>query len=495
MGAQSAPMNNAPPEPKYEFRGAWVTPIGGRELAEWPSRPGLPMNQQKAELVAMMDNVKAAGLNAVIFHVRIAGDALYRTSYAPWSVFLTGVSGQDPGYDPLEYAIELAHERGLQLHAWFNPFRAMLPNFRGRAAASHVTNTHPGWIRDYGSQTWIDPGEPGARGEVLGAILDVVKRYDVDGVHIDDYFYPYKEADPRSGRAMDFPDQTTWLKYGIGSRFGNSRDDWRRHNVDDFVATLYNLVKQEKPWVAVGISPFGIWRPGYPAGISGLDAYSQLYADSRKWLIEGWADYYSPQLYWPIGSAVPRFSQLNVWWQAPEQNPLGRHIWPGLATMHWGKPDWRDTEIASQIELIRSTHSIVGSVPGHVHFRLSFLTRNAGEASRVLNSNVYQDDALVPGYPWLSDSVPAAPRVDLAPSYMLHVPRHVAIAAGDTAEIRWWYIQTKKADGSWEATLQRAVAHTVNYLVVDNFNILAISVRAVNTSGLMSAPVIREWND
>jgi uncharacterized lipoprotein YddW (UPF0748 family) len=287
-----ARVPTAPPPVPREFRAAWATPIWDRGFKDWPTNPNMSAAEQRAELRTMLDNAAAAGLNAVILHVRLAGDALYPTRYAPWSVFLTGRSGVGPvpAYDPLAFAVQEAHARGLQLHAWFNPFRAMLPNLAGKAALSHVTRKHPEWIRKYGSQTWIDPGEPAAREYVLQTILDVVKRYDVDGIHLDDYFYPYRESRVvtrrvkgrrvRSRVEIDFPDDKTWKKYGR-NKFGD-RASWRRDNINDFVEQLYTSVKKLKPAMLVGISPFGIWRPGNPPGITGLDSYNEIYADSRR---------------------------------------------------------------------------------------------------------------------------------------------------------------------------------------------------------------------
>jgi uncharacterized lipoprotein YddW (UPF0748 family) len=226
------------------------------------------------------------------------------------------------------------------LHAWFNPFRAMLPIFAGKAAPSHVTKKHPEWIRKYGTQTWIDPGDPAARKFVLETILDVVKRYDVDGVHIDDYFYPYRESRTitrrvrgrrvREKRDIEFPDDKTWKKYGKARGWTN-RDAWRRANIDDFIETLIS-VKAIKPATLVGISPFGIWRSGTPAGVTGLDAFNEIYADSKRWLTEGWMDYMAPQLYWQLDGTQGRFLALDAWWRTV--NPLGRYLWPALYTSH-----------------------------------------------------------------------------------------------------------------------------------------------------------------
>ena len=276
-----------PPAPSREFRAAWISPVFDMGLRDWPSKPGLSPDSQRAELREALDKAQAMHLNAVILHVRVAGDALYPTSYAPWSDLLTGTSGvgPQPAYDPLSYAIQAAHERGLELHAWFNPFRAKLPGDKNKMAKTHVTRAHDEWIRTYGKQTWIDPGDPNARKYVLSTILDVVKRYDVDGIHLDDYFYPYREYRTVTKRVdgkrvrrhldIDFPDNRTWKRYGA-ARGWTDRADWRRENIDNFIHALYDSVKATKPTVLVGVSPFGIWRSGTPEGVTGLDAYGEI---------------------------------------------------------------------------------------------------------------------------------------------------------------------------------------------------------------------------
>jgi uncharacterized lipoprotein YddW (UPF0748 family) len=480
-----------PPAPAHEFRAAWLSPVGGGGQGDWPSRPGLPADSQKAELRALLDRAQAMRLNTIIFHVRTAADALYPTPHAPWSAFLTGVSGGDPGYDPLAFVIQEAHARGLQLHAWFNPFRAMLPNFEGRAAPNHLTRTHPEWIRRYGRQTWIDPGEVTARNEVIAAILDVVRRYDIDGVHIDDYFYPYQENErikKKVGkrhvtvtRVIPFPDDQSWKRYGLAQGWTN-RNDWRRHNVDDFVQTLYNAVKQEKPWVLVGISPFGIWRSGVPAGITGLDAYSEIYADSRKWLREGWADYFVPQLYWPLNGKQYRFTTLDSWWRQPEQNPQGRYVWPGLAAMHLKLSGWEEAELASQITTIRETRAGSPEVPGHVHFRISSFDVGDGMAAQRLQKMVYSDFALVPPFPWLNQPLPAAPTV-LTPIEAIHPIRQLLVIPGDSVPVTWWLVQTPTPNNEWTSTLHRATGDTTSIMIVDIPPSTPIAVRGINRAG------------
>ncbi len=318
------------PAPAREFRAAWIATVGN---SCWPSKPGLTTAQQKAELLAILDRAAALKLNAVIFQVRPACDALYQSSIEPWSEYLTGIQGRAPSpfYDPLAFAVAEAHKRGLELHAWFNPFRAHHAQAVSPIAPNHVSRAHPEWVRPYGKLLWLDPGEPAVRDYSVRVVMDVVKRYDVDGVHFDDYFYPYAETNS-AGVKMDFHDDATWKKFGASS--GLARDDWRRHNVDLFINEIYHHIKAEKPWVKFGISPFGIWRPQNPPGIKGFDAYSEIYADSLKWLHEGWCDYFSPQLYWGIEPPAQSFPALLAWWNG--QNIRHRHIWPGMDSLKVG---------------------------------------------------------------------------------------------------------------------------------------------------------------
>ncbi|HEU4562410.1 MAG TPA: family 10 glycosylhydrolase, partial [Longimicrobium sp.] len=287
------------PAVRREFRGVWIATVAN---IDWPSRPGLPADSQRAELIALLDRAQALKMNAIVFQIRPAGDALYRSQLEPWSEYLSGTQGTAPSdnYDPLEFAITESHRRGMQLHAWFNPYRARHTSAKTPEAANHLSRTNPDVVKRYGRYLWMDPGEPRVQDHSINVILDVVRRYDVDGVHIDDYFYPYPERDSASGRNIDFPDEPSWQRYQAGG--GRlSRDDWRRNNVDTFVERMYREVHRVKPWVQVGISPFGIWRPGHPQQIvTGFDQYAAIYADARKWLREGWTDYFVPQLYWPI---------------------------------------------------------------------------------------------------------------------------------------------------------------------------------------------------
>src|SRR5687768_10215353 len=310
----------APPPAQREFRAVWVASVSN---IDWPSRPGLSTAEQQAELRAILDLSAALNLNAVILQVRPATDALYASALEPWSPYLTGTMGKapEPFYDPLAFAVAEAHKRGLELHAWFNPFRAKHAAYRDTLAASHISRTHPHLVRSYGRSLWMDPGDPDVHRQSLAVILDVVNRYDIDGVHIDDYFYPYQERDSVTNALLPFPDDSTYARYGGGM----ARDDWRRQNVDRFVADLYSAIRAAKPTVKFGVSPFGIWRPGYPANVTGFDAYANIYADARKWLNNGWLDYFPPQLYWRSDSPGQDYVSLLAWWVG--ENTKGRHIW------------------------------------------------------------------------------------------------------------------------------------------------------------------------
>ncbi len=242
------PISLTPPSPLREFRGAWITTVGN---IDWPSKPGLTVAEQKAELISLLDRAVQLKLNAVIYQVRPASDAMYASSLEPWSEYVTGTQGRAPTpfYDPLAFAIEEAHQRGLELHAWFNPFRARHFAAKSPVALNHISKTHPEFIRTYSNQLWIDPGEPAARAYVSNVVMDVVKRYDVDGVQFDDYFYPYPEKDA-AGREMNFPDDASWRKYGLPKKL--DRVIWRRDNINEFVRTIYESIKAAKPRVKFG---------------------------------------------------------------------------------------------------------------------------------------------------------------------------------------------------------------------------------------------------
>ncbi len=377
--------------PAEEFRAAWVATV---DNIDFPSEKGLSVRALKRELDQIVARAVALRLNALIFQVRSCGDALYPSPLEPWAEWLTGKQGQAPagGFDPLAYVIERSHASGLQLHAWFNPFRCWHHACKSQPAPEHVTVRAPQLTWRYGRYQWMDPGHPTARKWTLAVIQDVVRRYDIDGVHLDDYFYPYPEG------GKDFPDDKTWRDYRAQGGTA-SRGDWRRQNIDRFVERLYELVHDEKPWLMVGISPFGIARPGVPAGIeAGLDQYADIYADVPKWLRNGWCDYLTPQLYWPIDQAPQAFGKLLAYWH--RANTMGRAIWPGIATyrIREARANVRPTELRDEILLTRRA---AAQRPGHVHFSFKSLRGDHALVARPLREEIYTQPASVPRLPWL----------------------------------------------------------------------------------------------
>ena len=426
-------LRPAPPIAR-EFRGVWVATVGNMD---WPSRPGLSVERQQAELIAILDRAHAIGLNAIVFQVRPAADALYASPYEPWSEYLTGKMGRapEPFYDPLRMAIREAHARGMELHAWFNPFRARDPSGSSAASPDHVTRAHPERVRRYGPQRWMDPSDPAVREQTIRVIMDVVRRYDVDGIHIDDYFYPYREYD-RKGKLIPFPDDANYALYRkAGGEMG--RSDWRRDNVNRFIERLYDEIKAEKPSVKFGISPFGIWRPGYPAQIQGLDSYEEIFADSRKWLLNGWLDYLAPQLYWPIAQRAQSFPVLLQWWVS--QNPLGRHIWAGdySGRVKSGAKGWDASEIIAQIAATRANPG----ASGNIHFNMTSLMESPDGLSERMEAESYREPALIPSSPWLSTVMPGRPLVSVRGSSRLGT--EIAVSSTGSEEVFLWTVRAR----------------------------------------------------
>lgn len=457
------------PKPKREFRGVWVATV---DNIDWPSKKGLSTAEQKAELIALLDRAAKLKLNAIVFQVRPQCDALYPSTLEPWSEFLTGQMGKAPSplWDPLAFVIEESHKRGMELHAWFNPYRALHPAGKGPVSANHISRTKPQLVRTIGEYLWLDPGEREVQDHSLAVVMDVVKRYDIDGVHFDDYFYPYpeKQAD---GRELEFPDNASWQKSGAKSKL--SRNDWRRENANVFVQRVYQAVKTEKPWVKFGISPFGIWRPGYPAQIKGFDQYDKLYADARKWLANGWVDYFAPQLYWPIDPPAQSFPALLNWWN--QQNPKKRHIWPGLALSKSG--EWKSDEILRQVRLTEKQPVSAGQI----HFSMKHFARQPAVTS-ALRAGPYNEPALIPAMPWMSVAAPQKPNVSVASGTSTRVSW--TTNPGETAS--QWLLQFR-TDGAWRTEILPGSTRAVT-LRAENLDVVAVS--AVNRAGALSAPAI-----
>jgi uncharacterized lipoprotein YddW (UPF0748 family) len=454
-----------------EMRGLWIATVNN---IDWPSRSGLTADQQRAELTDLLDRAASAGFNAVIFHVRPAGDAVYASSIEPWGAMLTGTQGVDPGYDPLAFAIEQAHARGLELHAWINPFRAGNRADSLKLAPSHFWRTHRDVSVVYGTQLWFDPGEQVVQDQTMRVVADIVQRYDIDGIHADDYFYPYQENDAQ-GRLIDFPDSGSFARSGTEL----SRADWRRSNVDRFIERLYREVHALKPTIKVGISPFGIWRPGNPVGVTGLDAYTTIYADSRKWLQQGWLDYLAPQLYWPIASPGQSYPALLDWWFAQSTTTTKRHVWPGLASYRvtdGSSSAFAANEIADQIALTRTRPAGTG----HILFNTtSTLRRTTGPVVTSI-APLYATRALIPAVPWLDASPPPG-----APSLTV-TGASVQITPGAGKVARWWVVRWRTSSG-WTTRVLFGVQRSLTLGGAPE----RVLVNAVDQAGNLSA--VASW--
>jgi uncharacterized lipoprotein YddW (UPF0748 family) len=399
---ERALLKAQPLAPKREFRAAWIATVGN---IDWPSKQGLSALQQQQEFIQRLETIKAMGGNAVIVQIRPACDALYKSSIEPWSRYLSGRQGQPPFpyYDPLEFMIEETHKRQMEFHAWFNPFRALVDNRSNPNPPGHVTRTHPEWIINYGTKAYLNPGEPAVREYVIRVIMDVVKRYDIDAVHLDDYFYPYRIP------KVEFADAKSYARYGGDF---SSKDDWRRNNINLFISVLNTNIKQVKPYVKLGISPFGVWRnasvdPRGSATRGGQTTYDDLYADVLLWMEKGWVDYMLPQLYWEHGHRAAPFEVLLPWW---EKHTYGRHMYYGLGAyrmVNAVKEPWvSPRELLSQISDIRRT----SQVPGFSLYSISSFDKVPPAVLDSLRMKYCAAPALVPVMKWL-DSIPPPPPV------------------------------------------------------------------------------------
>jgi uncharacterized lipoprotein YddW (UPF0748 family) len=449
---------------------------------DWPSRPGLPTDSARLELQRIIEYAARIGLNAIVFQIRPAGDALYTSKIEPWSEYLTGKQGTPPDkpWDPLSFAVREAHARGLELHAWFNPYRAKDPTAKGTISATHFSRQYPAYAKRYGRYVWFDPGEPNVRKRTMRVVMDVLRRYDIDGVHVDDYFYPYPEQ--RRRREIPFPDDRSFQKYQRGG--GTlGRDDWRRQNVDILVDTLRTEIAKAKPWVKFGVSPFGIWRPGEPEGITGFDAFARIYADARKWLAKGWVDYLAPQLYWGIEQEGQRFAELLRWWH--DQNDSTRHIWPGLAAYKINERParWPSGEILRQIDTTRAVRASTGVV----HFQFSALFEDRDSIATRLATGPYAMPALVPAVPWKGNAVPTTPAIAIASTRGTDM---LVIARRPPDEIRWWAIQAR-AGARWVTRLVEAATTSiaVRTLAINGDAAETIAVTPVSRTGVAGVPI------
>ncbi|MFJ2216245.1 glycoside hydrolase family 10 protein [Streptomyces sp. NPDC101062] len=375
--------------PRPALRGMWVASVANRD---WPSKPGLSADRQRTELLQHLDTAAARRLNAVVFQVRPTADALWPSPYEPWSQYLTGTQGKDPGWDPLGTAVREAHARGLELHAWFNPYRVANHTDPARLSAKHPARIHPGWVLPYGGKLYYNPGLPEVRKFVQDAMMDAVERYDIDAVHWDDYFYPY----PVAGQV--FEDDAAYERYGADFP---DRAAWRRDNTDRLVRETAERIKKTKKNVRFGISPFGVWRNAAtdPLGSdtrAGVQTYDDLHADTRGWVRRGWIDYIAPQLYWNIGYAAADYAKLLRWWDATVRG-TGVDLYIGEALYKAGDPAqpaaWQDpAELSRHLTLAKD----FAGVRGHCYFSAKEVGADPiGAMTRVVTDHYGKRSALM----------------------------------------------------------------------------------------------------
>lgn len=382
---------SSPAQVKNEFRAVWVATV---DNIDWPSKGNFNSDLQKLEFIKLADMHQRNGMNAMIVQIRPVTDAFYPSQYEPWSEFLTGKQGQPPSpyYDPLQFMIEETHKRGMEFHAWMNPYRAVFNIGTSSIASNHITRIHPDWFLTYGDKRYFDPGNKEAQQYLTNIVKDVVSRYKVDAIHFDDYFYPYRIP------GKEFPDNASFRQYGNGM----TKDDWRRSNVDTIISMLSMVIKKENPKCQFGISPFGVWRNQDKDPVNGSKTngaqtnYDDLYADILLWLRKGWIDYVAPQLYWEFGHRVAPFEILLDWWS---KHTYGKNCYIGLGIYRANSNNaWKDTtQLPRMIEALRNTPNIQGMV----FFSSKTFEKNPNNWGDSLRLNYFKEPAKTPEMEWL----------------------------------------------------------------------------------------------
>ncbi len=369
----------------FEFRGVWIATV---ENIDWPSKRGLSNADQKAEFIDLLDRHQRNGMNAIVMQIRPSGDALYPSALEPWSEYLMGKQGLAPSpfYDPLAFMIEETHKRGMEFHAWINPYRAVFNVNKSSVALTHITKIHPEWFVTYGDKKYFNPGIPEVWQFTNRVVKDIVSRYEIDAIHMDDYFYPYKIP------GKEFPDQAAYLR----NTRGLNKEAWRRSNCDSIIRQLNVTIHQTKAAVQFGISPFGVWRnksqdPRGSNTKAGVTNYDELYADILLWLEKGWIDYVVPQLYWEHGHTLADYDELVKWWN---DNSYGKQLYIGHGIYRAGSnTTWKNpNEIPYQINKLRSLPNTGGSV----YFSSSSFKNNANGWNDSLQQHYYVNPAILP---------------------------------------------------------------------------------------------------
>lgn len=384
--------------PKREMRGVWIASVLN---IDWPSTKGLSSTAQQKHYTWILDEHQQIGINAVFVQVRASADAFYESPHEPWSEWLTGSQGKNPEpyYDPLLFMLGEAHQRGMEFHAWLNPYRASIGENAGKMHTSHPTQKYPHWIVDFGGQKILNPGLPEVQDYIIEIVKDIVLRYDIDGIHLDDYFYPYPKKD------AVFNDDATYRKYGKGFK---NKAEWRRNNVSVLVEKIAKTISKLKPHVKFGISPFGVWRnknsdPSGSPTEAKITCYDDVYADVRYWLAQGWIDYVAPQVYFQIEHKDIPYREVTKWWI---KNTFGKHLYLGQG-VYKIENEWNGDfkQIPRQMNFNRKQKQIQGSI----FFSSKSLTRNYGNLQDTLRENYYRYPALIPPMTWKSSKRPAPP--------------------------------------------------------------------------------------
>ena len=384
--ALSLPAQTTP-----EFRGVWVATV---DNIDWPTKGDYNSNSQKASFIKLLEMHQRNGINALVVQIRPCTDAFYPSPYEPWSQWLTGIQGRPPSpyYDPLAFMISETHKRGMVFHAWMNPYRAEFNIFNSSMSATHITKVHPEWFLVYGDKRYFDPGNKEAQQYVTQVVTDVVSRYDLDAIHFDDYFYPYRIA------GKEFPDESSFKKYGVGMK----KDDWRRSNTDSIISMLSYAIKKENKKCQFGISPFGVWRNQDKDPIDGSRTigaqtnYDDLYANILLWLKKGWIDYVAPQLYWELGHRIAPYEVLLSWWST---HTYGKHCYIGMGIYRANSnPAWKElNQLPRQIVALRKTPNMKGMI----FFSSKTFEKNPNGWNDSLRLNYFKVPVKVPEMSWI----------------------------------------------------------------------------------------------
>ena len=428
-------------QPKYEFRGVWVATVAN---IDWPAKGVTDPAKQKADYINLLEKHQKNGMNAMIVQIRPAADAFYPSPYEPWSQWLTGTQGKPPSpyYDPLVFMIEETHKRGMEFHAWLNPYRAISNISSSSVASSHITRLHPEWFLTYGNTRYFDPGNKEAQKFVINVVRDVVKRYNIDGIHMDDYFYPYRIP------GKEFPDEVSYRNSGSTL----SKDDWRRSNTDSIIMEISKVIKEERKLCRFGVSPFSVWRNKDKDPDRGSDSqagttnYDDLYADILLWLKKGWIDYVTPQLYFTIGHPKVDYAKMLDWWS---RNSFGRHVYIGLGIyrVETKEPGWKNPEeLPNQIKLSRSNPNVQGCI----YYSSRVFDVNPNGLNDSLQNNYYKYPALLPPMRWIDNEKPWPPIVKRSITNDSIIQLIVTPDPRNRVEIKYYVVYQFAADSHTE---------------------------------------------